>query len=256
MTDLFSESNTPQIDQTKDYLLELVGEGKKFKTVQDLARGKYEADVHIGILEKTQDQLRADYLKLNEESQARAKLQELVDQLKVPQKQPTNSEQPLANVDNTKPPVDFDSLINSKMEARELSKKQAGNFKIVQDKLMERFGSNYQTVLKQQSAELQLTSDYVNDLARRSPEAFFRTMGLNEPERKDNFQPPFKSNQRSDSFNQKGSQKRTWAYYQELKKTNPKLYYDPKIVVQMDKDYQDLGKVFEDGDFKAYGDGI
>jgi hypothetical protein len=38
--------------------------------------------------------------------------------------------------------------------------------------------------------------------------------------------------------------KRTWAYYQELKKTNPKLYLDPKISVQMDKDAIALGDAF------------
>lgn len=248
----------PAVDPAKDYLLELVGEGKKFKTPADLARGKYAADLHIATLEKRQDQLRADFTRLQEESQARAKLEELVEQLRVAPP-PTSSTTPPAKVDDIKPglaPEDIESLVDSKLEARELSKRQSDNFKIVQAKLKEHFGNDYQRVLKEQIEELKLPADYVNDLARRSPEAFFRTMGLNEVERKDNFQAPYRSNQRSDNFNQQGPAKRTWAHYQEMRKSNPKLYYDPKIAVQMEKDYQALGKAFEDGDFKQFGDGI
>lgn len=256
MTDLFQpEGTTPEVDVNKDYLSELVGEGKKFKTVQDLARGKYQSDIHIDLLEKTKDQLRADYLKLSEDAQAQATLKDLVTQLKAPNQQPASSITPQANVDNQRPSIDqkdLESLVDSRMNERELSRKQSDNFKVVQDRLKERFGSNYQTVLKQQIDDLQLTSDYVNDLARRSPEAFFRTMGLNnEQPRNDSFQPPARSSLRVDSLTQKADIKEegSWAWYQNLKETNPKLYLDPKTVVQMEKDYQRLGKKFENGDF-------
>jgi hypothetical protein len=43
---------------------------------------------------------------------------------------------------------------------------------------------------------------------------------------------------------EKEQNQRTWAYYQELKKTNPKLYLDPKIAAQMDKDAIALGDAF------------
>lgn len=256
--DLLSE--TPlSVDPQKDYLTDLVGDGKKFKTPADLARGKYEADLHIANLERTKDQLRADYLKLQEEATASKKLSEYIDQIKALQQQPTSSNTPLANVDNTKPaydPKELESLVDTRMEAREASKKQSENFRLVQDRLKERFGNNFQTVLKQQIDELQLTPDYVNDLARRSPEAFFRTMGLKDQEQtQESFFTPPRSNQRSDGFHQKGSTKRTWSYYQELKKSNPTLYLDPKTVSQMTKDYAELGSSFEDGDFRAYGDG-
>lgn len=251
---LSGENDTPQVDPNKDYLAELVGEGKKFKTVQDLARGKFQADIHIDLLEKTKDQLRADYLKLSEDAQAQATLKDLVTQLKAPIQQPASSITPQANVDNQRPSIDpkeLESLVDSRLNERELSRKQSDNFKLVQDRLKERFGSNYQTVLKQQIDELQLPSDYVNDLARRSPEAFFRTMGLTEQPRND-FQAPARSSVRSDNYASQGGQDETWSYWQKLKETNPKLYLDPKTVVRMEKAYERLGKKFEDGDFLTH----
>lgn len=254
------EDNTPHIDPNKDYLPELVGEGKKFKSPQDLARGKYEADMFIETLKRQQDDLRAEYMKLREESMARAKLEELVDRLgkaKPPESNPLTD----VNLDNIKPnnnldPTQLDELISSKMEAREESKRREQNYKRVETKLRETYGDNYARVLKEQMDELNLTKDYVNDLARRSPEAFFRTMGLQEQITKDPFRAPPRSSRISDNFNTKGSPKRTWSYYQDLKKSNPKVYFDPKTTTQMHKDYAELGKSFQDGDFEQFGDGL
>ncbi len=81
----------------------------------------------------------------------------------------------------------------------------------------------------------------VNALAKKSPEAFFRVMGLNEKQ-SDLFQTPPKSGQRNDNFAPKGQTKRDWAYYQEMKKANPKMYLDPKIAVQMHNDVLAIGE--------------
>jgi hypothetical protein len=41
-------------------------------------------------------------------------------------------------------------------------------------------------------------------------------------------------------------QKKTLSYYLELKKTNPKLYLDPKMAIEMDRSAQYLGEAFFD----------
>src|SRR5882757_7528259 len=74
----------PQLDQSRNYLADLVGPDKKFKTNEDLARGKAEADVTIELFKKRQDELRTDYLKLREEANEQAKLQDLLDRLENP----------------------------------------------------------------------------------------------------------------------------------------------------------------------------
>ena len=53
MSDLFGNDVTPTAE-------DLVGEGKKFKTIDDLAKGKAQADTHITNLEKELAELRQD----------------------------------------------------------------------------------------------------------------------------------------------------------------------------------------------------
>jgi hypothetical protein len=258
MTDnLLDVDNTPQIDESKDYFQELVGDGRKFKTPQDLAKAKLNSDHYIKTLEMQKDELRNDYLKLRQDYEARAKLEELIDQLgKKTQLPPTSDYTPPANVD--KPGIDsakIESLVSSKIQEHEASKKQTENFQTVKEKLKERYGANYASSLKEQIEDLGITEEFANNLARSNPAVFFRTFGLDAPSQQQNFQTPPRSTRISDNFNTKGTQQRTWQYYQDLKAKNPKLYYDPKIAVQMEKDIQTLGERFMDGDFKAYGDG-
>jgi hypothetical protein len=94
--------------------------------------------------------------------------------------------------------------------------------------------------------------DDVNALGRKSPEAFFKLMGLDET-RSDTFQAPPRSNTRDSSF-APNQQKRTWSYYQNLKAKDKALYYSPKIFNQMLRDAEDLGDAFKDGDYKQFGD--
>ena len=68
-------------DSTKDYLKELVGEGKKFKTVEDLAKGKAESDAFISSVTRENKELRDSYKKAIEEVNSRTRLEDLVTKL-------------------------------------------------------------------------------------------------------------------------------------------------------------------------------
>lgn len=248
---LLAEDQTPPaFDPTKDYFQELVGEGKKFKTEKELARGKAEADFYIKTLELQKDELRNDYLKLREEHQTAASLREILDQMKTSQRQesePTHT----ANTEMAYDPKQVESLISSKIQEHENTRREQNNFNSVKAKLIERFGNNYQGTVKEQIDNLGLSEEYFNDMARKSPAAVLRTLGLDQEPSRENFQTPPRSTQRSDRFSPQSKTKRTWAYYQDLKKSNPTLYLDPKTTTQMHKDYQELGSDFEDGDFHA-----
>jgi len=255
MTDLFqdtTEDDNVEVDPNKKYFEELVGDGKKFKSTEDLARGKYESDSYIRILEKRLDEMRNDHIRLRDDYNSRARLEELVDQLKNPQLASSANNQN-ANEDTDQPkynPKDVEDMVLNKIEERENSKRQGENLTIVRNKLTERFGKNYQNVLKEQAETLGLSPDDLNALARKSPNAFLRTLGLDRQEVVDNFQTPPRSREFSGSF-KPTVQKRTWAYYQNMKKENPSLYQKPETAVQMQQDYIQLGDEFEDGDFRS-----
>lgn len=246
MTDnLFNQNDDlVEIDESKDYLAELVGENKKFKDAQALAKGKAFSDAHIAILEKRFDTLSADYLKLKEEADAGAKLQDLLNKLETQQLTSREDTQNNSNEVQQKPVglAEIESLVSSKIEQRERSAKEQENYNLVEAKLLERLGSNYKTVLKKQANELRMTDEEVNALARKNPTLFFKTFDLNA-QTQDNFQaPPRQSN----TFSPKPPEKRTWSYYLKLKEKDPKAWLDKKIAIQMEKDAQQLGREFYD----------
>lgn len=240
-----------EVDPTKNYLEELVGEGRKFKTPEELARGKYEADMTIKLFERRQDELRNENLRLRDQALAGAKLQDVIDRLDT--QRLSNSEHTPAKEADDKPVIDFDELdkrFDAKIKAHELTQKQDSNFQTVVSKLQEQHGNNYKAVLKQQADSLGLSTEDVNALARKSPDAFFRTFGVGD-RKQDLFQSPPNSSRRTDPFAPK-TDKLTWTYFQNLKQKDPVAYASAKTHNQMVDSYRELGKEFEDGDFAKF----
>jgi hypothetical protein len=247
-----SNEQEEQIDPAKNYLEELVGTDKKFKSAEELARGKYQSDSYIKILEKRLDIARDEYTRVREENMAKAKLEELIDQIK-PSQQSSNNTQNVNDTVRDKPPFDpkeIDGLVEAKLKALKTFEKAEQNNNLVKNKLKEQFGENYQTAVKKHIESLDMSEDLFNHLAGTNPTVLFRTLGIDQTNARDNYQAPPRSNMRSDSFAPK-TQKRTWSYYQDLRKKDPKAFLDRKTAIQMDKDYQELGKEFEDGDFNS-----
>lgn len=238
-----------QIEEGVDYYEQLVGEGKKFKDNEALARGKFEADQFIALQNKRMDELRADYLRLREEHQASASLKELVDQLATPKRNDEDRDSPKADDSDNRPAFDpnqLESLFEKKIREHEVRSVEQRNFNEVRNKLKEMWGDKSSSLLKKQIDDLGLTVDDVNSLARKSPKAFFKTLGLDQQNNNNGFEAPPRSNQRNDNF-APGTKQRTWSYYQEIKKSDPKLYWDPKTQIQMQKDAIALGESFQDG---------
>ncbi len=231
-------------DQTPDTTneREAIIQKWKDKPVEDLLNAKAESDLYVKTLERQKDELREMFLQAKEELTAKAKFEDYIDQMRNTQNHQIAP--PPANEDSHKyDPKEVETLILQKIQDTERTKTERENFNKVQSKLKEKYGSNYASILKDQQSVLGLADEEINGLAKKSPEAFFRLMGLNETYQ-DTFQAPPRSGQRNDQFSPKGAPKRDYNYYQELKKTNPMLYLDPKIQVQMDKDSQALGEAF------------
>lgn len=245
MTDnlLSQNDDLVQIDESKDYLAELVGDDKKFKDTKALAKGKAFSDAHIAILERRFDALSADYLKLKEQADAGAKLQDLLDKLETQQISSRESN-PNSNEVQQKPVGldEIESLVSSKIEQRERSAREQANYDTVQAKLLERLGSNYKGVLKKQATDLNMSDEEVNQLARRNPTLFFKTFDLNATQT-ESFQSPTRT---SNTFSPKPTEKRTWSYYLKMKEKDPRAWLDRKIAIQMEKDAQALGRDFFD----------
>jgi len=240
-----TETDQPQIDENKNYLEELVGPGKKFATVEDLAKGKYISDEVIKIKDKRFDTLSDEYKRVRDENTAGPKLKEYLDKIETLQQQLTSRQTPPSNEENqaSYDPKQLEILVSSQFQKLKQTEQEEANAKVVKDKLIERYGNTYNNVLEEQAKALGLTTDEVNTMAKRNPNLFIKTFDLNVP-RSETFQTPPRQSQRSDNFAPRSPEKRDWNYYENLRKKDPSAWLDKKIAVQMEKDAQALGKDF------------
>lgn len=231
----------------ENYLDQLVGEGKKYKDNEALARSRFVADEHIERLERENAALRNDYEQARTENMASKRLEELYDQIATRRQQ---DNQPIVE---EKPQYDerrIESLIDNRFRQMEEARTHQDNLQRVRQKLEERYGQDYTETLKKNLEQLDLTPTEADELAKRKPSTFIKMLGLdsNATER---FQSPPSNTQLNTT--QRAEPKRTWSYYQQMKRENPKLYHDPQTNIQMLKDAELLGDAFADGDFNRFG---
>lgn len=233
-------------DNNNDNDAEAIYAKWKDKPQEDLLKAKVESDLYIKTLTSRMDEIRDDYLKLREESQAKDQLKDLIDRLEKPNKDNNDTSSQHQSERQDQPsfkPEDIEKLIAEKMNQRETETKHAQNFNSVKAKLKEHFGENYSATLKQRMDTLGLSQEFADDLARKHPTVFLKTFGVEENQRQDNSIAPPRSQQRQTNF-APTTQRRDWNYYQDLKKSNPYAWLDPKIAVQMHDDAIALGKDF------------
>lgn len=218
----------------------------KDKPQDQLLEAKVESDLYINTLTARLDDLKKDYLTLREQHQAGTELKELIDQLKSKPQGEENSQSPQGQLPPAIKPEDLDTLVTQRvteqMTQHQRNLVQRENFNTVQAKLKEQFGPDYQNAYKQRLDTLGLDREFADDLAKNHPTVFMKTFELDTPKQQSNVSVP-KTTQRPSSF-APTAQTRNWAYYQELKKTNPRLYLDPKIAIQMHDDAVALGDDF------------
>jgi hypothetical protein len=236
-----NDDQVDTIDPNKEYLPELVGEGKKYKDPEALAKSRLYADEHIRNLEAEKAELLEDHLKLREEYNKALNLQELLDRLEAKQSTVDYTNQ---NTENNREPLKMDELENfleTKLNARDAKRREEENAQIVQRKLEEHFGSDFNRHLKSQAESLGMTAEEVNKMARTNPKAFERLF-LATPTT-DLFQAPPASTQRSTTF-APSTTKRDWKYYEKMKVDQPDVYWQPKTQQQMVADAKALGDAF------------
>lgn len=239
MTDLF----TPPDQGDSILRTELTAKWKeKFPDAPpELLETKVESDLYIKTLERQKDEMRNDLIAKDKEIQARESMDALIDRLNTrePPQAPTLKPEEKPTTPDLK---DFESLFERKYQEKVLSDIENKNFSAVQDKLRERFGNNSGAVLQEQAQALGLTKDDINSLAKKSPDAFFRMLGLND-NNKDTFMAPPRSDQRNDQYAPRTTV-RDWNYYQSLKAKSPNEYWAPKTQLQMHRDADALGEKF------------
>jgi hypothetical protein len=244
MTDLFADDDTEvQIDQSKNYLEELVGEGKKFKSPEDLARGKFESDAFIARLQNEMKGLRSE---LN----TRLKLEEVVDKITASRSEsPSNDGNQSREPDVDKSalsPDDVRELISKQLTDSEKQAQRARNTAFVEQKCQEAFGPTFRRTLKDRAAALNVGEQFLKDMAADQPKAFLTLMDVREQREVNSTAttaPRTSVNTNALGFQPDAGVKRK-SHYDAIRAKDPRRYWSVSVQQEMHSEAQKQGEAF------------
>lgn len=227
-------------------LTDLVGEGKKFKTPDDLAKAKLESDRFIEKLQNEQRELREELAKRLSAEEALRRAQEAgsrVEQGATTPQTPPPQRQP-------EQPTDISSEVEKALNRRDQQKTVQSNIEQVTSKMTSTYGSvdKASEVIQQKAQELGMSVAKLQEIASENPKAFFTLLGVNDkaPEAPKTSSWGNTKNTAAMKSGTPGSTVTpgTYKWYQEIRKADPASYYSPRVQLQMDKDAREKGEKF------------
>lgn len=239
--DLFA-TNEPVVDPTHDYLTDLVGEDRKYKTPQELAKAAVHKDQFIDQLKRETAELREALNKRINEEEFLRKLEQ-VSRPKSPDQQDPPVERRDEPAKASLTVEDVDRIIAE----REAAARANANLKQVEERLRQVFGDDYRARVQSQAKSMEVGTDFLTDVAKKNPQAFYRLMGLDgNTQKADAFSPPPRPSMSTPSGTQSG--KKDYNYYKKLRDEKGDSWYF-SIPVQQEiwktaKEYEARGEKF------------
>lgn len=214
--------------------------GETFRDPEALAKSVFNSNMHIKTLEEEMRELKDRQVR---DDYSKTLLEELRKQTPAsgePAKTEAITGGAPANTTQSEP-EDIKKLVEEAIANREHTRTRDQNIAEADKVMRERFGDQAQAELSKRASELGVEVKYLADIAATSPTAFLRMLG-EAPAPQTNSVP--KSTVNTTSMAQNHSGKRDWAYYKDLRKTDPKRYRSTTIQTQMEKDYSEQGSAF------------
>lgn len=233
---VFSPEDNPTDDlDTSNITLEtLVGETQKYKTPDDLAKAYAHADAAIAAMKAEKIRLEAENRVLKELDQTRNKK---------PNDDSGNDDPPV----NTPPEPKIEDKDLSTLVAEELKKskeqdKFADNVNAVSDKLASFYGNarEAQKAVNTKAQELNVSVEWLMDVAGRSPVAFYNTLGIDQR----SFNTPASAGDVNTAALNRDGNRKNFNYYEEIRKTDPKLYFSAPLRKEMFEQARQQGEKF------------
>lgn len=249
MTDLF-KAETPPADSLNDKsgadaLAELVGEGKKFATVEDLAKGKLQSDAFITRLEQENAGIREDLTK-------RATIEEFMDKIKpqespapvTPVSEPMKQEPPQAQAaEQGMTPEEIRAAIEEQINKDKEQSQAQRNLAQVQEELQKAWGPQYSHMLRDKAKELGVNEEYLQSLAASQPQVFLATVGAHvKTPTVGNVAPPASS--QTTTFENGTVGKKNFKHFSKMRKENPSEYWSKSTQNEMHRLAGEMGSSF------------
>jgi len=255
--ELFSEENndpTPPKVEDKNYLEELVGEGKKFASAEDLAKGKAQSDAFIEQLKREQKELREA---LSESKSIEEHLNDLRSAVVTHNKKEENIREMTndPNEGDNKPPEtpaqkipspdDIRSMVEQEVTRRQSKAQLDQNLNSVIADAKRIHGDNYKQALSQKAEEVGSTPDEMFEIAQKNPKLFKSIMGLDGEATQKPSNRVFESVNTDALRNQnKNGPHKKYSDFEDLRKNNPQKYFSPEIQNEMFRLAQEIGPDF------------
>lgn len=236
-----------------DALAQLVGEGKPFKSVEDMALGKLAADEFIGTLKGENKEMRDALGAASTTTETNKLLQDLLAKVGQASNGEGDGNQSVAG-QGAPSREDIVKLIQGEVSERETQRsKEANRFK-ANSELLKHFNGDEnraRAFVTMRASELGVTVKGLGTMAETTPQVFLELMGVVKPR----IGSPSAMHQGGlplDNARNPGDGSggdgvvRDYAFYKELRKKLGDKYYQPKIQQQLIKDRKALGDKFFD----------
>lgn len=217
-------------------LKEFVGEGKKYKSVEDALRSIPHAQQHINNLEKEKQEMRED---LEKRLNAEETLKKILERQEGSDSADTPSDELTPDV--------VKNLAKSAYEELTQEELQKKNITSVDSTLREKWGDKAGEQLKAKADELGVSLEFMQQTAAHSPQAFYNLVGLNNSAsaKPDHTTAPRQGDVDSSSMASSSAvEPGTYKWYQQLRRNDPKQYYSSKVQLQMHRDAAEKGDSF------------
>jgi hypothetical protein len=207
----------------ENLLATLVGEGKKYKTMEDLAKSKLEGDLFIDTL-KTENRAYREALLSGDETAIEAARAALAAKSKGDPTTQQKSNQP-------QPPSSLSKAdILSIVDERDRTLAARNNVDQFNSVVAQAFGDKANDAVRAKLAELGIPHSELTKLVETSPKAAMRMLGI-EPVQKQTQQlgkgeAPVNT---AAFFANDGSKTENWAFFQKLRKELKADYYRPEV---------------------------
>lgn len=240
-SNVFSETSEPQIT---DAASQLVGEGKRYRDVEALAKGRVAADEHIKKLETENEQLRKDAASAVAREDILNELKTLTSNQSTQTTSPeTDTVPPLPETDTVGSEDVVAQLVRQQLNAISADEQAARNEMDCSNALKAKYGDTVHKVLADKAAELGVSESELARDAQVAPAKLLALFGISsktEDSQVTAVAPVSTTNTSTERFETSGSVKKgSKEYFENMRKTDPALYRKPSTQRAILKAHED-----------------
>ncbi len=245
--DVFAQTEGREADD-RNPLQELVGEGKKFATVEELARGKEEADKFIDQLKEELKMTREQMVELEEKASKRETVSDLVDAVRNANQHEDDSGRNQSISEDK-----LQEMVNSILDGRHEKQTRLANYQQANQAVLDKFNGDVEAArayTAERAKQLGITTDKLKALGEESPSAFKQLMEVSHRTGSQSVSGIEGAKKDGPSYSNRPEVidgHHTKAYYDRLKNDmGPAKYWnDTKVQGQYTKDAVALGDRFD-----------